>query len=279
MDTTIQTAMDGYLASVEFALDLKERGYAKRTVQLYLTAVQGLYGYLLDLGVPLDVERLKRAYKKARDIRGEERPKDPKLAIVRAIVRAARSVPGTPGHEPGQRKRALCRLRNIALVETLRATGCRIGEAVSLRVGDISAGGRSALVRGKGRKYRHVYWDDVSWDAVLAYLRARGIQPGDEGKPLFSGHGNRAGKTPGALSVRHADRIVHDLAHRAGVTPEEEATPHYFRHVFATLALDKTDNLAVVQDLLGHESPVTTRVYARTDERQRQAVHASVWAE
>ena len=44
-------------------------------------------------------------------------------------------------------------------------------------------------------------------------------------------------------------------------------TPHYFRHVFATRALDRTENLALVQDMLGHASPATTRVYARTDER------------
>jgi site-specific recombinase XerD len=150
----------------------------------------------------------------------------------------------------------------VAILETLRATGCRVGELVGLRVEDVSEQGKSALVKGKGSKYRKVYWDAVSWAAVLAYLGARGLTAGDMDAPLFCGHGN----------------TIQRLALTAGVRNAEQVTPHYFRHVFATHALERTENLALVQDMLGHASPVTTRVYAKTDDAQRQAAHAQVWA-
>jgi integrase len=68
------------------------------------------------------------------------------------------------------------------------------------------------------------------------------------------------------------------LAQRAGIG-EVGVTPHYFRHVFATRALDRTENLALVQDMLGHASPATTRVYAKTNEEQRREGYKRVWDE
>jgi site-specific recombinase XerD len=168
----------------------------------------------------------------------------------------------------------------VAILETLRATGCRVGELVGLRTDDLEYGldakGNevgSGLVHGKGDKYRKVYWDPWAWKALKAYHRARGAK---KGQPAFCGHGNR--NDGNALTTRHVARTIQRLALTAGVRNAEQVTPHYFRHVFATRALERTDNLALVQDMLGHASPVTTRVYAKTDDAQRQAAHAQVWA-
>jgi site-specific recombinase XerD len=172
-------------------------------------------------------------------------------------------------------------LRDVAVVETLRATGCRVGELVGMRRGDLDWMAQSALVKGKGSKWRKVYWDDLAWQALETYLRAR--HDGEDARslarlPVFCGHGNRSGSAPAPLTTRHVSRTIRGLAKKAGIS-EVGVTPHYFRHVFATRALDRTDNLALVQDLLGHASPATTRVYARTDERQRQEGHRLVWEE
>jgi site-specific recombinase XerD len=228
-----------------------------------------------------DIARLEETYRDARNIRGEPRPKDPKLAAVQAIIRAARSVPAVSGDRPSDRRRELTRLRDIAIVETLRSTGCRVGELVSMRREDVDWLAHSVLVKGKGSKYRKVYVDERAWMALRTYLQARG----DEGEsrmlarlPVFCGHGNRSGRTPAPLTTRHVSRIIQDLAEQADIA-EVGVTPHYFRHVFATRALDRTENLALVQDMLGHASPATTRVYARTDEKQRQEGYARVWGE
>lgn len=257
---------------------------AKATLQLYLTAVYRFYRFLLKQGVRFeaaDIARLEESYRDARNIRGDPRPKDPKLAAVLALIEAARAVPPISGDSWAERQKELARLRDIALVETLRSTGCRVGEVVGLRRGDLDWVEHSALVKGKGSKWRKVYFDPTAWQALTTYLHAR--QDGEGGRelsrlPVFCGHGNRSGKTPAPLTTRHVARTIQMLAKRAGLA-EAGVTPHYFRHVFATRALERTENLALVQDMLGHASPATTRVYARTNEQQRKAGFDRTWNE
>jgi len=262
--------------AIGFADHIKQRDpkYAKGTVQLYLTAVHRYLRFLLTRGADIsatDLARLEEVYRDARNIRGEREPKDPRLSIAEKVIRAARSVPASPGHTTEKRRRELARLRDIAIVETLRSTGCRCGELVGLRISDIKHDGMRATVKGKGSKYRNVYWDKDSWDALVAYLKARGITEASTA-PVFVSHGNRAHDGP--LTERHVLRTIKELARKAGL---EGVTTHTFRHIFATHALDKTGNLALIQDLLGHASPATTRVYARTNERQRREGHKLVW--
>ena len=257
---------------------------AKATLQLYLTALYRFYRALLKQGVAFDaadIARLEETYRDARNIRGEARPKDPKLEAVEAIIEAARAVPPVAGTKHADWQRELSRLRDIAIVETLRSTGCRVGELVSLRREDLDWMAHSALVKGKGSKYRKVYFDDEAWAALTTYLRER--QDGGDARalvhyPVFCGHGNRSGRTLSPLTTRHVARTIRRLAQRAGIG-EVGVTPHYFRHVFATRALDRTENLALVQDMLGHASPATTRVYAKTDEEQRREGYKRVWDE
>ncbi len=257
---------------------------ARATLQLYLTAVYRFYRSLLKRGAlfaAADIARLEETYRDARNIRGEPRPKNPKLAAVEAIIATARALPPINGDTSLDRKRELSRLRDIAIVETLRSTGCRVGELVSMRRADLDWVAHSALVKGKGSKYRLVYLDNRAWQALTTYLQAR--QDGASGRelarlPVFCGHGNRSGRTPSPLTTRHVSRTIAGLAKKAGI-PEAGVTPHYFRHVFATRALDRTENLALVQDMLGHASPATTRVYAKTNERQRREGYRRVWDE
>ena len=255
---------------------------AKATLQLYLTAVYRFYRSLLKRGVTFeaaDIARLEETFRDARNIRGEPRPKDPKLAAVQAIIQAARDVPPTSGDTSANRQKELSRLRDIAIVETLRSTGCRVGELVALRRDDLDWVAHSALVKGKGTKYRKVYFDRQAWQALVTYLRAR--QDGETGRelarlPVLCGHGNRSGRAPSPLTTRHVGRTIEKLAKAAGIA-EAGVTPHYFRHVFATRALERTQNLALVQDMLGHASPATTRIYAKTDEKQRREGFDRVW--
>ena len=152
---------------------------------------------------------------------------------------------------------------------------------MALRRGDLDWMGHSALVKGKGSKYRKVYLDERAWMALKTYLQAR--QDGGDARalariPAFCGHGNRSGRVPSPLTTRHVSRTIQALARKAGIA-QVGVTPHYFRHVFATRALERTENLALVQDMLGHASPATTRVYAKTNEKQRREGYARVWEE
>ena len=183
----------------------------------------------------------------------------------------------------------LIRLRNIAMLETLRCSGMRVSELVSLKRGDLVREGQHAVVTGKGDKQRYVYFDDSAWAAIQTYLRARGDGGRTAGRslgalPLFARHDKGAGRNVLGLTtnaVRHVLEVMIGLANAAAddtLEQDHAITPHSFRHWFATRVLATTGDLAATQDLLGHASPATTRVYARVSAERLRAAHASVFA-
>lgn len=170
----------------------------------------------------------------------------------------------------GTIRQNLMRLRDIALVETLRSTGCRAAEAVSLRRRHLNGG--SAVITGKGNKMRTVFFDEAALGAVETYLSIRGDT--DPDNPIFARHDRLAtGVTP--LSTTSIRNVIDRLAQRAGVDPLT-VTPHKFRHRFATLILSATGNLAATQDLMGHSSPTTTRIYTQLANSQLADLHGAV---
>jgi integrase/recombinase XerD len=156
---------------------------------------------------------------------------------------------------------ALMRLRNIAIIETLRATGARVSEITGLRCKDLIANRKAAKVMGKGRRERLIWFDDPAWDSVQLYLDIRGDR--ENGSPVFARH-DRSVKGIEPLSAWSVQSMIGKLAEEAGL--EETITPHAFRHRFATKVLGRTGNLALTQDMMGHASPTTTRIYARITE-------------
>jgi site-specific recombinase XerD len=191
------------------------------------------------------------------------------------LIAAARDIPAPTTGAPGDVERAnLRRLRDVALLFALKTSGARVGELVKLTRGDLDAREKSAIVTGKGDKQRVVYFDDAAWSAIQAYLRER--RDGKETRalyqlPLFAAHDRSASARLHTLSTQRVERIVTCCARRAGI--ETPLSPHSFRHAFATRVLEQTSDLAVVQDMLGHASPTTTRVYAKVSSRRMREAH------
>lgn len=157
--------------------------------------------------------------------------------------------------------------RNRAVVELLYGTGIRASEASSAKLCDIDLDrGILRVVAGKGGRDRVV---PVAGQA-LASLRnwverrhelASGLEPGPW---LFlSVRGRR-------LDPRDIRRIVDAGVRKAARATG--ATPHTFRHSFATHLLDRGADLRAVQEMLGHSSLSTTQIYTHlTSERLKAA--------
>lgn len=76
------------------------------------------------------------------------------------------------------------------------------------------------------------------------------------------------------LSTESIERMFARLCAKAEL--KYHLTPHSLRHAFATQVLGKTGNLAAVQDMLGHSSPETTRIYAKlTDNQLKETYQAA----
>jgi site-specific recombinase XerD len=73
------------------------------------------------------------------------------------------------------------------------------------------------------------------------------------------------------LTHQAIEQIFSKLAERAQVDPKP--TPHWFRHWFATQVLEQTQDLAALQEMLGHQSPETTRIYAKVSTKRLREVH------
>lgn len=151
--------------------------------------------------------------------------------------------------------------RQRAFIEALYATGCRLSEMHSLDRGDINLQTMSTKVIGKGNKEREVYFSFKSMYHIRKYLSDRQ----DSDPALFV----TERKPHRRLSHRGIQREIAVIAALAGL--QKRVSPHTLRHTFATLTLNNGAELAAIQQLLGHESPATTQIYAQyTEERKRE---------
>lgn len=269
--------------TVDHALDCakwlkEERAISKATLCTYLSSISRLYAFLLrekmiNLAAS-DIERMHGAFHQYRKGVTRPLPKLPPEEAVAALLTAARSV----APEPKKIRLELARLRNIAMLEALRSSGMRVGELVKLKRDDLDYAQHSARVTGKGTKQRIVYFDEATWNAIQLYLKER--RDGARGRalyqlPLFARHDRRASDQVLPMTTHGMRHIFNQLAQAARI--HIGMTPHSLRHAFATKVLDRTGDLAIVQDMLGHSSPETTRIYAKVSSKKMREAHRAAF--
>ncbi|MGA7523551.1 MAG: site-specific integrase [Acidobacteriaceae bacterium] len=152
------------------------------------------------------------------------------------------------------------------LILFLLDTGCRISEALGLRVSDVDLDNLLVTLDGKGRKQRVV---PISFELRKALFR---FCTEAERKPeglLF------ASRTGGTWNRRNILRDVKRLCDDFGFTAPGR-TLHAFRHTFAVNYLRRGGSVFHLQKVLGHSSLEMTRRYANLVTADLQAVHERV---
>ena len=145
-------------------------------------------------------------------------------------------------------------MRYQALLYLLYGCGLRISEALSLRLKDLSRD--YFVIRGKGNKERIVPVLKTIIDHINEYLKLCPYSReendfvfiGKQGKPLNAGVFQR--------QIRYLRNILN---------LPETATPHAFRHSFATHILAHGGDLKSIQELLGHQNLTTTQKYTKVE--------------
>lgn len=163
----------------------------------------------------------------------------------------------------------LMRLRDRAVLELLWSTGLRVSELCGLKLADINFNRNEFSVKGKGSKYRVVFFSDDAKTWVKKYLDARR----DMSPMLFVSHDRARGgrdETAG-ITPRTVQRLVEHYAKIAGIT--KSISPHTLRHSFATDLLMNGADLRSVQSLLGHASVTTTQIYTHITDTHLQEVY------
>lgn len=146
--------------------------------------------------------------------------------------------------------------RDAAVFEFLYSTGCRIGEAVAVKWGEVDFGRGTVVVTGKGSKDRLVILGSRALSAISA-MRAE--LPPDRPELASPGSYLFLSDRFGKLSARFVERRMKRYLAEAGLPTD--LTPHKLRHSFATHLLDAGADLRSVQEMLGHSSLSTTQIY------------------
>jgi len=148
--------------------------------------------------------------------------------------------------------------RNKAIIETLYGCGLRVSELVNLRLTDIHYGEGFVIVTGKGNKQRLVPVSGKALKEIDIYRKDRDRLPvlSDRNILFLNRRGSR-------LTRAMIFTIIKDLAAKAGII--KNISPHTFRHSFATHMIEAGADLRAVQEMLGHESILTTEIYTHID--------------
>jgi site-specific recombinase XerD len=134
-------------------------------------------------------------------------------------------------------------LQQEALVALCGLVGLRVSEARAVKPSHIDVRERSLHVQGKGDRGRIVPISNLAWTHLMVpYAEAR-----------------TNGTTLVTYSDRAARRILTHLGERAGMG--RPVSSHDLRATYATAVYDRTKDLRVVQELLGHSSSATTEIY------------------
>ena len=153
--------------------------------------------------------------------------------------------------------------RDSAIVEVLYSCGLRVSELTSLRLSDLFFGEGYIRVVGKGDKQRIVPVSSAARDKIQLYMEFRCPKQRSESTLFLNNRGM-------PLTRVMVFNIIRGAANLAGI--DKQISPHTLRHSYATHLLEGGANIREVQELLGHESIVTTEIYTHLEAKRLSRV-------
>lgn len=141
----------------------------------------------------------------------------------------------------------------------LAATGARVSELIQIKIEHVEIGYFDLY--SKGGKLRRLYIPKKLRNETLLWLEEINRSSGF----LFV---NRFGER---ITTRGISQQLKNYADKYGLD-KKVVYPHSFRHRYAKNFLDKYNDIALLADLMGHESIETTRIYLRRTASEQQAL-------
>ena len=145
------------------------------------------------------------------------------------------------------------------VVRFLAATGARVSELVQIKVEHVRIGYFDIYT--KGGKIRRLFIPKALRKETEEWLMIIGRESGY----LFL---NRFGER---ITTRGIAQLLKNYADKYGLNTKV-VYPHSFRHRFAKNFLEKYNDIALLADLMGHESIETTRIYLRRTSAEQQEI-------
>ncbi|MCH5207562.1 MAG: tyrosine-type recombinase/integrase [Oscillospiraceae bacterium] len=144
--------------------------------------------------------------------------------------------------------------RTYVICTVLAHTGMRVSEFCSIRKSDFLKG--EAHIVSKANRARPVYFTKELIQDVSGFL-----SPDFE----YLVPNSRTGEP---VTTRTVSAMLKHAARMAGVDPAV-VYPHAFRHYFAKKFLEKTNDISLLADILGHGNIKTTAIYTRKSKSEQ----------
>lgn len=226
-----------------FVIGLNEIGISERSQARIISGIRAFYLYLIMEDIIIDdPSELLEAPKLGRKI-----PEVLSLNEIDKII-AAIDLSKELGH------------RNKAIIETLYACGVRVSELINMKLSEFYPDIGFVKVTGKNNKERIIPIGNEAIKSIELYIKFDrknlNIAKGNEDFIFL----NRRGKKLTRVMIFH---IIKEISELSGI--RKNVSPHIFRHSFATHLLEGGADLRVIQEMLGHESILTTEIYTHMD--------------
>lgn len=208
----------------DFILGKEQKQLASSTLNLYLNSLKFFYRHIVKSSINIDIKFAKRRKRLPEVLEREE-------------VRSILSVISNKKHH--------------LMLSLAYGAGLRVGEVVSLRVGDLDFERRKIhLKNAKGGRDRITILPKTLVASLDTFTRGKN---GEE----FVFESERGG----GLSVRTAQKVFEKAVAFVGI--KRGVTFHSLRHSFATHLLEDGTDIRFIQSLLGHKNIKTTQIYTR----------------
>ncbi len=217
---------------------LYDENISAKTRAHYLTVINSFYTYLLENKIidkiPTSTIKLPKLAKKL-----------PEFLTIEEVDKLLNINPTKP-----------IDYRNVAMLETLYATGLRVSELVNLEISNIDFDECIVRVFGKGSKERIVPINDSARNALNTYINEYRDYLLKDKNSSFVFINNLGSK----ITRQGFFKILKKICRENGI--EKHVSPHTLRHSFATHLLNNGADLRVIQELLGHSNITTTEIYS-----------------
>ncbi len=153
-------------------------------------------------------------------------------------------------------------LKHKSIISLLYGCGLRVSELVNLKITDIdSNAGIISIIQSKGKKDRYVMLPQ----SVLPLLRE-----------YFKNNSPKIYLFEGSVGEQYSARSVQQIVKQAALKAKipKPVTPHILRHSFATHLIENGTDIRYVQELLGHNSLLTTQIYTHIIDVKKRKIQS-----
>ena len=229
-----------------FLKKLKEKNYSKKAIARKIASLRSFFKFLIlnELIIKNPMDRIQSPKIKTE----ENLPKFLDISDIKKIF--------TRLKDEKQFKSEKSKLQYL-IVRLLYSTMARVSELCNIKIKDVNITQGYIRLRGKGNKERFVPVDEKTLELIKEYLQNR-IFYNSDNFLLLNTRNQR-------LNPRVVQEYVKNIKLKCDFPDSKIITPHVFRHTGATHLRRSGMDISELQDILGHSSPNTTRIYAKND--------------